>query len=265
VTTPLLAGGFLPRTQDLYLSGLVARFNRPLLLPALEGAYSDLASELRAWGGSSFRQVSPSGSWAKGTAVPGQTDLDIFVSLKSEPDALPLREVYLRLVNRMRQLGVFRRQQDVSVGVVHRGLSIDITVGREHPSAGGYHSIYRSRADTWTQTNIDLHVGQVRASGLQDEIRLVKRWRTLKNLEIPSFLVELAVLDALQGRRSGSLHQNLTAVFRYLAVDFGRARLTDPANTNNIVSDDVPDAYKTIISAHAVRAITAKRWSDVVA
>jgi hypothetical protein len=54
-------------------------------------------------------------------------------------------------------------------------------------------------------------------------------------------------------------------VFEYLRDSFADARVTDPANTNNIISDDLTAAEKASVKAAAVRALGASDWSQIVA
>jgi hypothetical protein len=199
----------------------------------------------------------------KGTAVKGQTDFDVFVSISSDVD-WSLHDLYFGLRDHLRATGLQPRQQDVSLGIVYRGAKVDVTVGREQPGRPGYHSIYRSRADTWTLTNVDEHVEMVRSSGRLEEIRLFKIWRRQKSIDLPSFLLEVATLLALQGRPRGYLGENLRCAFRYFALTFPVARIVDPANSNNIVSDDLTDKEKLMVARHAAIALRSAHWTDVV-
>jgi hypothetical protein len=53
-------------------------------------------------------------------------------------------------------------------------------------------------------------------------------------------------------------------VFQYLRDHFGAARVVDPANTNNIISDDLTQAEKIAIRAAAINALAAANWNQVV-
>lgn len=232
-------------------------------MPLLDRVFAELSPFLGQWAGGYLIAVKPAGSCIKGTAVLGQTDLDIFISLRSDLD-MKLRDISLSLRAHLHAGGLSPRQQDVSVGINHGGVAIDVTAGRQHPSYPTYHSIYRSKADTWMQTNIDAHIDLVRRSGLQDEIRLLKIWRQQKGLDFPSFLVELAAMDALKSDRTGSLADNLMTILRYLVLEFPRRSLADPSNSNNVVSDTLSKAEKVKIATAAVAAIRASSWVDVV-
>ncbi len=53
-------------------------------------------------------------------------------------------------------------------------------------------------------------------------------------------------------------------VFKYLRDNFAAARVVDPANTNNVISDDLTAAEKTKIKTAATVALAAKNWNQIV-
>ena len=92
---------------------------------------------------------------------------------------------------------------------------MDLVPGKLQQGSTTYHSLWRRKAQTWTQTNIGLHVSTVRNSGRVNEIRLMKIWRQCHGLDFPSFYLELAVIRALAGCQN-NLESN---VQRALAID----------------------------------------------
>ena len=101
------------------------------------------------------------------------------------------------------------------------------------------------------------------SSGCSGEIRIIKLWRDQKGLDFPSFYLELTVIKALVGA-GGTVSQRVWKVFQYLRDTFPTARFVDPANTNNIVSDDLTAAERSKIRAAAAEALNAKDWSQIV-
>jgi hypothetical protein len=55
-------------------------------------------------------------------------------------------------------------------------------------------------------------------------------------------------------------------VFDYLVDSFPAARIADPANTNNIISEDLTAQEKAKVSAAAgaARQAAASSWEDIV-
>jgi len=125
------------------------------------------------------------------------------------------------------------------------------------------HSLYRRRADTWTKTNVVTHIAHVAGSGRIDDIRVLKLWRNQKGLDFPSFYLELTVINALAGQY-GTLAQRVWTAFQYLRDRFPAARVIDPANTNNVISDDLNDAERGKIRTAAVSALAATDWNQIV-
>jgi len=97
-----------------------------------------------------------------------------------------------------------------------------------------------------------------------DEIKLTKVWRQLNNLDFPSFYMELAVIDCLSGHSYSDLSGNFWAVLGFLSNDFMNRRFVDPANTNNVVSDDLTLSEKRAIQNMARAAQSKKDWSQIV-
>lgn len=250
-------------SADLYLQNILAREyvdNGPFA-PA-RNVQAALMPILMEWAGIYLDDVSPSGSFAKGTANRSGTDIDLFVSLSQDtPEAL--RDIYDKLFARMQEKGFTPKKQNVSINVRVNGYDVDLVPARRQDGYSQDHSLYRRRADTWTKTNVATHIRDVSQSGRTQEIRIVKLWRNQKGLDFPSFYLELTVMRALAYSRS-SLSDNVLKVFEYLRDSFADARVIDPANTNNIISDDLTAAEKATVRAAAVRALSATDWNQIV-
>lgn len=251
-------------TPDHYLAKVLDRY-RPGTTSVTASLTQSLIVEpaARRWAGTYLRSVSVTGSIAKGTAVGGQTDLDLLISLSHDTPG-GLREIYWGLYGLAEREGWYPRAQNVSVGTQIAGHKVDLVPGRLQPGAINRHSLYRRKADSWTKTNVQNHIALVSGSGRLDEIRLTKIWRGLHGLEFPSLTLELAVLEAVRGRHTGALANNFLAVLEYLRSTFPTARLLDPANTNNVVSDDLTNGEKTAVAAQARRSLSETDWGRVV-
>jgi hypothetical protein len=53
-------------------------------------------------------------------------------------------------------------------------------------------------------------------------------------------------------------------VFEYLRDTFPTARVVDPANTNNIISDDLTASERATVKAAATLARQARDWGEIV-
>ena len=226
-------------------------------------AYGRLGPTLRSWAGEYLRALQLAGSYTKGTAIRGDTDLDIFVSLRRHTPG-SLKDVFDNLSHTLHGYGLGVEQRNVSVRTWLGGLAVDVVPGRQQGGVGEYHSLYSRRRDAWIQTNIRTHITLVKGSAFRREIRLLKIWRQNRELDFPSFYLELCVLDALRGTKTLALSRTIWALLSYLTDEFAERRLVDPANSGNVVSDELSDKEKAHIVGAAAATLSASTWSDVV-
>lgn len=246
---------------DDYLKSIFTKYT--VNVAGAEAAGQMIYPVLQQWGNKYLNSAEFSGSLAKGTGVSIGTDADIFLSLSS---SLPgtLADMYQTLYNAVTTAGYATRKQDVSIGVTVSGYSIDLVPGRRQSQYGNDHSLYRNKTDSWTQTNVVTHIGYVKGSGRIDEIRIIKAWRQLHGLTFPSFFLEMAVIDALAYATRGHLAENVLAVLDHLRDKIECVRYFDPANTNNIVSDDCTRAEKAAIASRARESRAQQTWGRIV-
>lgn len=246
---------------DEYVRGVVAKYalaGGPT--PSAAAAAQEVYKFIQVWANPYLLGVSYSGSSAKGTAIAGVADLDLFISLSPDtPNTLA--EIYNSLANHSALKPYTPRRQNVSIGITYAGHQIDLVPGKKQRGNTTDHSLYRSKARTWTQTNVNKHISLIKNSGRLDEIRAIKIWRALHSLDFPSFYLEMSVINALSGKRSG-LASNVAAVFEYLRDDFATAVVIDPANSNNTLSDDLTAAEKGLIAKKAAAHLKLT-WGQV--
>lgn len=250
-------------TPDDYVRNVLGKYAIPTdHKRQVELAAQDVYPCVSAWAGSHLQGVEYSGSFAKGTTVRGGTDVDLFVSLKPSMGG-PLRDLYNNLYTVLANRGFRPKRQNVSIGLTVRGLSVDVVPARRHAGSGQDHSLYRNRTGTWTKTNVHNHIQIVRDSGRIDEIRAVKIWRRLHGLELPSIYLELAVIRALRGERSG-LAANFWKVLDWLSSQIQAAAIVDPANEGNTISDDLNSNEKAAIATRAAWSLRQSNWGQII-
>jgi hypothetical protein len=217
---------------------------------------------LTRWGNGFLLGIDPSGSFAKGTGNRRGTDIDLFLSLSSNtPDTLS--QVRNSLGTCLNQHGYQFRDQNVSLGIVVAGYQVDLVPGTRQSQYGGDHSLFRRKANTWTKTNIQTHINLVRGSGRTAEIRVLKLWRDQKGLDFPSIYLELAIIEALRGKPLGRLSENVADALRFFESSLVSKRIIDPANTNNVISDDLSVSDKQKVAAVAKQAL-AGNWNGLI-
>ena len=182
-----------------------------------------------------LESVTLGGSHAKGTDL-RDSDIDLFLRFSPATPG-PISAIQTSLADRCHG-----QVRNVSVRIAYQGLSVDLV-----PARGNV--LWQARFNTWLKTDIAEQIRYVRNSGLIDEILALKIWRRRHALRFPSFLMELAVIRALKPGRP--IEQQFTSLLHFLATGFPTARLIDPGNSNNVVSDLLTDVEKLRIARRA--------------
>lgn len=248
-------------TSDQYLNQVISKY-----LVNEEGAKLQalaIRPVIQRWAAAFLMETIFSGSIAKGTAISLSTDADVFISLSSTtPNTLP--EIYDTLFNAFAQAGYQPRKQNVSIRAISSGYKIDLVPGKRQSQYGYDHSIYKKKGNTWAKTNVKTHVSHVANSRRLKEIKLTKIWRELNNLDFPSFYLELVVIDCLSGCSYSDLNGNFWKVLGFLIDDFLDKQYIDPANTNNVISNDLTVSEKQLIQSAAQESRRKQNWGQIV-
>jgi hypothetical protein len=222
-----------------------------------------LMPTVNSWGNAQIVESIYSGSIAKGTCISLCADADIFISLSSSTTE-SLATIYNSLFNAVVGAGYRARKQNVSIGVFSSGFQIDLVPGKRQNPQGYDHSLYKNKTGTWTKTNIKSHVSLIQTSNRISEIRLAKIWRERNKLDFPSFYLELAVIDFFKGSREQSLSTRFWSFLEFLSHGFILKKYIDPANSNNIVSDDLTVQEKLAIKNAADKTRKMTSWGTIV-
>lgn len=206
-----------------------------------------------------------SGSKAKGDAIKGKSDIDIFVSITDRNNLYTVKDYYEKLFNFLKPYFVNNtiRIQNVSIGVTYAGCNIDITPGKRvnyhsYNFGNSYedHFIYSTKTKSNTLTNIQKHIDMVRNSGLTKEIMILKIWRNCHNLDLPSIAIEIIACEVLRANKSNSLYSNVKRIFECLRDSIGTRKIIDPANSNNNIADSMTVTEKEKIRKAAILSLS---------
>lgn len=251
-------------TSNEYVEGILKRYEVPSgPMSLVEQTANSFAPIIRNWADQWLDSLSLSGSYAKNTAVRGGSDVDLFISLKSDTPR-NLKEIYESLFQLASNSGLSPRRQNVSICVHYNGLKIDLVPARIQPGYKKWHSLYKRKTDSWTQTNVSSHIETVGNSLRTKEIRALKIWRNLRNIDFPSFFLELTAINALSHRPTVTLAENILIALRYVGSSLASLRIEDPANSNNCISDDLTHAEKQAIASQAWLSAQARNWNEII-
>lgn len=218
----------------------------------------------RRWAGRHLVEVYPTGAFEKGTANRSGTAIDFLVSLSPAAN-YSMRDVYETLFVALGDAGLEPARRDVSIRVQLDGVGVDIVPARRVALSVDDHVLFQRRTGKTLTTNLTQHVLDVIACGRRDEVRILKLWRDQQGLDLPSFNLELAVLAALRRRPpGGDLADNVWAVLGYLETLFAARSLLDPANANNIASDQMTAAQKETVCEAARYTRAGRSWQEIV-
>jgi hypothetical protein len=249
-------------TQDQYTASVVEKYRVVLE----EGSAShrvadDIVPLIKQWGRDSVRGITISGAYAKNTAITLSSHVDVLLLLNPIP-GLEIKSVFWRLFEFLTDQNLRANTAEVSVRVLRNQLNVDLIPSYRDGKAGNI--LFNKRSGEELRTDLAQHIHLVGNSGRQQEICALKIWRERNQLEFPSFLLELATLQALENERFGQLAENIHCVLRYLGNRFEKAVIRDPANPENIVSRDLSEKAKKTIAKAARETMYQEDWRKIL-
>lgn len=216
------------------------------------------------WAGRHLLEIYPIGAFEKGMANRSGVGIDFVLSLSPQVP-FTLHEIYESLFLALERQNLSPVRRPVAVGVRVEDVLVDIIPAKRESISNDIHEIYSSRRAAPMKTNLTHHVLDAVEAGRQEEVRIMKLWRDQQGLDFPSFYLELSVVAALRRRPPGELADNVWQVLGYLAQLFVARGLLDPANANNVISDEMTAAQKMAVARAAADTRSGIRpWSEIV-
>ena len=251
-------------SNDTYLRGLLDQQDLTMdEEAALRGLRDRIEGQLRN-GLKKIERVYYAGSFGKNTMIRELYDLDLVVYWANDC-GFTLKDIYDAVGDALKKNWKVVRSKNVAWELpFDGGFHIDVVPGRALNATFKYANLYRTDTTTSLQTSIKVHIDTVRNSGRRDAIRLMKLWRRRKDVPFKkSLALELITIDGCSGVPTDNLEKQMLAAFRHISENILTTRLVDPANTNNVISDDISYADKLVIQGAAKAALDAQYWSQV--
>lgn len=251
-------------SPDEYLRFVLGKYELPAgsESPA-QLAANDLEPAIKEWAGRYLISMQPCGSYAKGTRVKGGSDIDLLISLGPRTP-LDMPKIYEHFFNWLKKHNFEPVRQNISIGMKYKGLAIDLIPAKQEWGTGNNHLIFETARNRTTRTNFETHNKLIQNSGYITEIKVLKIWRTVRELRFPSFFLELVVIDALRKRPKDMLSHNIEHILIYLRDVFPGSPYRDPANPENVVSDDLLRHEKLAIADAASESLIQKDWARII-
>jgi hypothetical protein len=247
-------------------------------LKALRQHRSDVETLLRKH----FKDCSPTirygGSYAKGTLIKEDYDLDVICYFPHDNTSAghTLEDIYFNtrevlsgayhVIEKPSALRLSSREGARTRVDFH----IDVVPGRYTDETRGYTFLYQNDPTGERErlrTNLDIHLSHIKNSGVVPAVRLIKLWRVRNKVPVKTFAIELLTIELLQDKKKYSLEKQLTHIWTELMDNVTKVVITDTANpTGNDLSDLLNDPIRSALSAAAsatLAKIEQEGWEKV--
>jgi hypothetical protein len=249
-------------TVEQYAASVVGKYQViPETGSAAHRAADTVMPALKEWAGQYLLGITLSGAYAHNTAISLSSSVDVLISLSPIP-GMEMKAVFWNLFEFLTKHNLKGHTRQVSMQVQSKGLKVDLIPAYRDPAGSGC-LLHNKRSETAIRSDPARHVHLVANSGRTQEICALKIWRERNDLDFPSLYLELTTIQALEGERFGQLSDNISTVFRYLSTRFVSISVRDPANSDNVVSDDLVDVDKRAIAKAAREALYEENWKKI--
>jgi len=252
-------------TTEQYAASIVEKYR---VIPDTNSAAHRAADEVipvvKQWGKEHVLGITLSGAYAKNTAITLSSHVDLLIGLSPVP-GMEMKGIFWSLFEYLSDRELHPHTHEVSIRLQAKGLNVDLIPARREQSGNGlFDLLFNKRSGQAVRTDVARHRHLVSNSGRQQEICAMKVWRERMGLDFPTLYLELTVLSALEGERFGQVADNVLSVLRYMAGKFEQAVVRDPANAQNIVSNDLKESEKKAIAKAARNALYEENWKKIL-
>jgi hypothetical protein len=248
-------------TNQEYLQDLL---NRQVLTVADEGLLrrvrNSIESRLENLAGT--HRFYYAGSYGKKTVIREKYDLDI-VMYWSCDCGYTLSDIYNAVGSELQKEWIAHPKTVAWTLPFDNGMNIDVVPGRAIDDTYRFANLYRRDVGTSLKTSIKVHIETIKDSGRRSAIRLMKLWKIRNNVPFKSFVLEQMTISGARSSSLSELEPQLIAALTYVRDSIETARIIDPANSNNIISDSIQPWEKSVIKLQAQTALDARTWNQV--
>jgi len=223
-------------------------------------AADEIIPVVKDWGKQYLQGLTLTGAYAKNTAVSVSSHVDVLVSLSPVPGR-EIKNVFWNLFEYLSDHDLRPRTREVGIQVATHGLKVDLIPAYRERNGN---ILFNKKSGAAVHTDLGRHVHLVANSGRQQEICALKIWRERNSLEFPSLYLEMSVLKALESERFGQLADNVLAVLRFIANRMEQVTVRDPANGDNVLSNDLTAKEKAGIAKAARDALYDENWKKIL-
>lgn len=208
--------------------------------------------------------VRNAGSYRKGTMIRESYDFDILVYFDHDTDVgdtlKEIRDVVKEVLDkeyiaepRRSALRILDANEPEDPTYFH----IDVVPGRFIDGDDGDVAIYQEGGEKgWLKTNPEIHISHIQKSGVRDAIKLLKFWNLRRfGQPMQTFILELLTVKLLDGMADRKLSVQLEHVWTQFRDHPDSLCVTDPANSNNDLTDALDAAARSQLAVDAQQAL----------
>jgi len=202
------------------------------------------------------------GSFKKDTMIRQHYDLDMFIIWT--PGFMPLKDLFYEVEYALNSKWKRIEKKRVGWRVPYENeFHVDVipTVQDNHESEYSY--LYNCYEKKKLKTSMRIHIEEIEKYNRREVIKLLKLWKYRRNVPIKTFLLEIITHLACYNATRQSLSVQLENVFEYIANNIVDNIFYDPANKNNIISEDLTLQEKYEIRDKAYKALKRKYWGQI--
>ena len=203
------------------------------------------------------------GSFGKRTMIAAEFDLDLVMYFPPETELTP-EGLFEAVERRLTAAGHAPARHNVALRLRYTpGWHVDVVPGRALDQSYYFADLWASEPRAPRRTSLKRHIEEARGAD-REALRILKLWKRRNLVPVGSFALELVVARVLRGCAGHELESRVERVLRFLANEFEEARLVDPANGSNVVSEDLRWAEKRAVAGAARRSLGETCWERVV-
>lgn len=91
----------------------------------------------------------------------------------------------------------------------------------------------------------------------------MKLWKKRNVVPLKTFILEYMIIEACKGISRNNLEPQLNEAFGFIYDNILSIKIADPANSQNIISNDISSESKHRIRRLANQALDADSWNQV--
>lgn len=202
------------------------------------------------------------GSFKKNTWIKDYHDLDMFIIWES--DFGEIKDIFYQVEDALHIEWNNIIKKKVAWRLPYNNtFHVDIVPSVQDPYDPNYSYLYNSNTNQYLRTSLSRHINEIEKYDRRDVIRLLKLWKFRKNVPISTFLLEIMVHLACWNITRSSLSVQLETCLEYIARNICDRDFYDPANKQNIVSDNLTFEEKEEIEQKANQALNRSYWGEI--